>query len=190
MLKKGDDWVAVFGRLNEQQDKFLIAYEATKGKDDKQFIAKKIDPKKEDTGFYFGAARAVAAAVKDFTPAKTPYNTYVLPGPSDQIYVYFLPVPTRHGVYPYGADARFLYSKDGSTLVEKRQLHPLQLIEDGADPKTANAVVGVHTHTLTDLPEDSDVFHVLQRRPPRQEYISTKKGVFLIAVDGSIQQTR
>jgi hypothetical protein len=189
MLKKGDDWTAVFGHLNEKQDKFLITYEAMKGKNDKQFTAKKLTPAKEDDGFYLGATRAVAASVKNFTSAKTPYNTYVLPGPSDQIYVYFLPAPTRYGVYPYGADARFLYSKDGATLIEKRQLHPT-LLEDSANDKSATTGVGVHSHTLTDLPEDSDVFHVLQRRPPRQEYISTKKGVFVIAEDGSITQIR
>jgi hypothetical protein len=189
LRKSGDTWTAVFGRLNDQQDKFLIAYEADKGKDDAQFTARKVAPPKEDAGFYLAAARAVAAASKILVPADTRYNTYVLPGPADQVYVYFMPAQVRRTVYPWGADARFLYSKDGMNLVQKWQVHP-KLMQDEYDAKTANTGVSAHSHAQGDLPEDSDVYHVLMRKPSRDEYVRTPKGVFVIAADGSIRQMR
>src|SRR5260370_39715136 len=50
--KDGDTWTVMFGRLNEQRDRFLIAYEATQGTSPKEFTVKKNDPPKEDTGFF------------------------------------------------------------------------------------------------------------------------------------------
>jgi hypothetical protein len=189
LRKTGDTWTAVFGRLNDQQDKFLIAYEADKGKDDTQFTARKVAPPKEDAGFYLAAARAVAAASKILAPADTRYNTYVLPAPADQVYVYFMPAQVRRTVYPWGADARFLYSKDGMKLVQKWQVHP-RLMQDESDTQAAKTGVSAHSHAQGDLPEDSDVYHVLIRKPSRDEYVRTTKGVFVIAADGSIRQMR
>lgn len=187
LRKTGDVWTAVFGRLNDSQDKFLIAYKAGKGKDDTQFVARKVTPPNEDAGFYLAAARAVAAASKILVPADTRYNTYVLPGPADQVYVYFMPAQVRRTVYPWGADARFLYSKDGTKLVEKWQVHP-KLMQDEYDAKAATTGLSAHSHAQGDLPEDSDVYHVLMRKPSREEYVRTAKGVFVIAADGSIRQ--
>jgi hypothetical protein len=189
LRKTGDAWTAVFGRLNDHQDKFLIAYEATKGTDDTQFTARKVTPPKEDAGFCLAAARAVAAASKILAPADTRYNTYVLPAPSDQVYVYFMPAQVRRTIYPWGADARFLYSKDGTKLVQKWQVHP-KLMQDEYDAQAAQTGVSAHSHAQGDLPEDSDVYHVLIRKPSREEYVRTNKGVFVIATDGAIRQVR
>jgi hypothetical protein len=189
LRKTGDTWTAVFGRLNDQQDKFLIAYEADKANDDAKFIAHKVSPPKEDDGFYLAAARAVAAASMILVPADTRYNTYVLPAPADQVYVYFMPAQVRRTVYPWGADARFLYSRDGMKLVQKWQVHP-KLMQDEYDAKAAHTGVAAHSHAQGDLPEDSDVYHVLIRKPSRDEYVRTTKGVFVIAADGSIRQMR
>jgi len=46
-----------------------------------------------------------------------------------------------------------------------------------------------HTHVLSDVPEDTDVFYVLNRNPRREEFIripSDKSRTFLIQTDGHI----
>jgi hypothetical protein len=45
-------------------------------------------------------------------------------------------------------------------------------------------VAGVHTHVLADTPEDTDVFHVLARKPAVPEMILTKRYVFQVDPDG------
>ena len=39
---------------------------------------------------------------------------------------------------------------------------------------------------LDDVPEDTDVFHVLSRKPSVPQLIATRKYVYQVAVDGSI----
>jgi hypothetical protein len=48
-------------------------------------------------------------------------------------------------------------------------------------------VAGVHTHILDDTPEDTDVFHVLVRRPSVPEMIVTEKFFFVVEADGAIK---
>jgi len=61
------------------------------------------------------------------------------------------------------------------------------IIENPAPDNGAKTVAGVHTHVLTDVPEDSDVFHVLTGKPSVPEYIMTsKKGGYLVREDGTI----
>ena len=57
--KTDKGWVVAFGRLDEKQEKFLIAYEATQGSKPDVFDVKEINPPKEDTGFFLSAARAI-----------------------------------------------------------------------------------------------------------------------------------
>jgi hypothetical protein len=49
------------------------------------------------------------------------------------------------------------------------------------------AVIGFHTAVMDDIPEDTDVFHVLTRRPAVPEWLLTRKYVYLIRPDGSIE---
>ena len=48
-------------------------------------------------------------------------------------------------------------------------------------------VAGIHTHILADTPEDTDVFHVLTRKPSVPELIATEKSVFVVEKDGTIK---
>src|SRR5262245_62032126 len=59
-------WVVAFGWLDEKQERFLIAYEATQGDKPDLFTVKEFTPWKEDNGFYLSAARAVEIANADF----------------------------------------------------------------------------------------------------------------------------
>ena len=45
----------------------------------------------------------------------------------------------------------------------------------------------MHTHVLDDTPEDTDVFHVLTRKPSVPEMILTKQFVFQVDPDGKIK---
>jgi hypothetical protein len=105
--KTAKGWVVAFGRLDEEKTKYLIAYEATQGKAPDEFRVQAFDPPKADTGFFRSAARATEAALKDFTEhfegEQRPYNVAVLPAEDDRLWVYFVPAPTRPGVWPLGA---------------------------------------------------------------------------------------
>lgn len=187
IAKKNDDgtWLVVFGSLNETRDKFLIAYEARQGAKPTEFVAKKNDPLREDTGFFLSAGRGIDSALADFAGRPRRYNVAVLPAGSGQCYVYLMPAQTQEGVFPLGGDARYLVSPDGSKIVEKRQLH--KAILDFVAPKPGETVLlHVHTTVLDDIPEDTDVFHVLARQPAVPEMVTTNRFIFRIETDGTI----
>ena len=183
--KTNDVWSVAFGRFNEKGDKFLIAYEASQGLGSKEFTVKKYDTPKEDAGFYLSAAKAVETALTEFSGESRPYNVAVLPAKSGQMYVYVVPAQTKHGVYPLGGDARYLVSQDGSKIIEKRQLHK-SIIEFATPPDAQKVEAGYHTAVLDDIPEDTDVFHVLARKPAVPEWIATKQYVYRIEPNGTI----
>lgn len=182
--KTGTGWKVAYGQLNATRDKFVIAYEATQGATPKDFNVKKFETPKEDSGFYLFAARAIDLARKDFGGADRPYNVAVLPAKANQFYVYLVPAQTKVGVFPLGGDARYLISADGLKVIEKRQLHK-SILEfapaEGTTPQT-----GFHIAVLDDVPEDSDVFHVLARQPSIEEWVVTPKYVYRILADGTI----
>jgi len=179
--RTGDGWTVAFGRLNEKRDKFLINYEAIQGSTPKEFKASKLAPAKEDEGFFLFAARALDTSLADFKGEARPYNVAVLPAPSNQLYVYVLPAQTKNGVYPLGGDVRYLISEDGLKIIEKRQMHKA-IIEFSMGE---GAKAGFHTAIMDQVPEDSDVFHVLARTPSVPEYIGTKDFVYYIEANGN-----
>lgn len=186
--KMAAGWSVAFGALSPQHDKFLIVYEATQNDGKEDYSAERYDPPKEDTGFFFSAARAIQTAAHDFQGERRPYRAAVIPGESNQLYVYIYPAQATAGVYPYGGDVRWLISSDGSLIAEKRQMHKTILEYNPAGgPKGAVAVGGWHSHFLTDLPEDTDVMLVLTRNPTGSETIGTKSHTFVVNPDGSIQ---
>jgi hypothetical protein len=186
LAKKTDNgWIVVFGRFNEQRDKFLVVYEASQGASAKEFNVKKYDAPKEDAGFYLSAAKAVEIALADFRGENRPHNVAILPVKSGQMYVYVVPAQTEQGVYPLGGDVRYLVSQDGSKIVEKRQLHK-SIIEFRTPPEQQKVEGGYHTAVLDDVPEDTDVFHVLVRKPSVPEWVATRQYVYRIEVDGAV----
>ena len=184
----GGKWEVAFGRMSPQGDKFLIVYKASEGANPDQFTARKIDPPAEDRGFYFEAAKAMGTTWKDFGKPSRPYNQYILPTESGQLYVYFLPAQTASGVYPLGGDVRYTVTLDGGTIVAKRQMHTTIIQKKNDLPASQTVTGGYHTHVLNNDIEDSDVFHVLNRRPSIPEFIGTPdKHVYEIETDGTIK---
>ena len=184
-------WVVAFGRFNDARDKFLVVYLATQGVPPHEFKAVQNMPPREDGGFFYLAAKAVEACRRTFQGENRPYNFAVLTAESGQMYVYIYPAQTKVGIYPLGGDVRYLISPDGSTIIEKRQLHKSILENDPSRiPPGAKAEGGYHTHVLSDVPEDTDVFYVLTRKPTGSEFIAAGKRVYKIEPDGTIVLTK
>lgn len=184
--KTGSGWMVAYGRFNEKRDKFLIVYEAAQGKTPQEFKVTEHKTPKEDAGFYLSGAHALGTAIADFKGERRPYNAAVIPAPNDQMWVYIMPAPTQQGIWPLGGDARYLISKDGKQIIEKRQLHKsiieYKMVSEGDD----KIEMGVHTAVLDDIPEDTDVFLVLTRKPQVPEWVITEKFAYHITVEGTI----
>jgi hypothetical protein len=179
-------WEVAFGHLNEGRDAFLVGVLATEGKSLQEFSIQRYDTPQRNTGFYLAAAIGIESALKDFQGANRPYNAAVIPADAGQLYTYFVPAQTENGVYPLGADARYLVSTDG-TIIEKRQLHKGIIPNRGPVPAGATVVGGSHSHFLSNVPEDTDVFYVLTRKPSMPEYIGTQIAIYEVRADGTIR---
>ena len=174
-------WVVVFPRWNEAHDQLLALYEAREkgGK----FIARKLDRPVPLDADMVARERALELAIADIPPPKRPYNTAILPAPDGNLYVYLYPGQTRDKVWPLGGDIRYTISADGKTIVEKRSLHNTILEME----VKANQKAGYHTHAITNVPEDTDVLYVLNRKPAMPEFIGTAKQLFIIDQEGNIE---
>jgi hypothetical protein len=190
--KENGRWTVVFGALDAGKTKFVIAYEAEQLANSKEFAVKKDEPAKDDTGFYLFAARALELALADFGRASRSYNAAVLPAngsnatsSATDLYVYLYPAQTKQGVYPLGGDVRYLISADGMKILSRRPMH--KTVIENPSPKGKKVVAGVHTHVLSDEPEDSDVLHVLQQDPPMPEMVETRHFFYEVGSDGAIR---
>lgn len=182
-------WVVVYGRLNEAEDRFLITYEAAAAESPDQFKAKKFDPPEEDKEFYLSGARAIEKCRSIFAGENRPYKDAVLPTNSGQFYVYIYPAQTEPDVYPLGGDVRYLVSADGTTIQETRPLH--KVIDSKApikygQTKEGDRLVGLHNHILDDVPEDTDVFFTITRKPSAPEMVITWEYAYWVTPDGRI----
>jgi hypothetical protein len=182
-VEKEGQWTVVFGRLNDSRDKFLVEYEAIQRLSPTDFTAKKLESPREEAGFFLAGAKAIDSVRRDFLNPGRPYNIAVIPVPGNRLFVYLLPAQTEDGVYPLGGDCRYLFSGDGSNLLEKHEMHRVTI----EFRSSSNMEAAFHSAVLDDAPEDSDVFHVLARRPSIPEWIVTPKFVYQIKPDGSIQ---
>jgi hypothetical protein len=192
--RTGKGWEVAFGKLDEKQEKFLIAYEAIQSARPDRFEVKELVPPRPDTGFFLSAAKAIDTALKEFVEhfegEPRPYNVAGLPEENGRLWVYLFPAPTKAKVWPLGGDVRYLLSGDGTKVIEKRQLHKAVIENEPPEDQEKRQVAGIHTHVLSEIPEDTDVFHVLSRKPAMPEFISTKHFRYIVKVDGSIEVQR
>lgn len=186
-VKTGNVWVVSYGKFNDDKSKFLIAFEATQQQTPTAFKVEKFDKPKEDSAYILLAAKAMETSKTDFGRITRPYNVAVLPAKDQQFFVYLVPAQTENGVFPLGGDVRYLISKDGAKIVEKRQLHKTIIEFRSPSGEDEKPVSGYHTAILDNIPEDTDVFHVLTRKPSIPELVVTQKFVYQIAADGFIK---
>jgi hypothetical protein len=178
-------WLVTFAKWNETHDRLFVAYEASDSGHPGQFAARVIAPPQEATSDLTAMERALELTISDFAHQNRPYNTAILPAPDDNYYVYIYPAQTVDTIWPLGGDVRYTVSADGKQIIEKRQLH--KSILDMEIKPGFSAKAGFHTHILSDLPEDTDVFYVLSRKPSMPEYIGTQAGrTFVVNADGTI----
>lgn len=183
--KTESGWVVMWGRFNDSRTKFLIAYEALQLSHSQDYTVIQHDPPLEDGDVYLRAAKAHEIAHADFLQrahAPLTYNMSVLPSESGGWYVYCIPAQTENAVLPFGADIRYTISRDGETITETRQMHET-LLERG----TAKVQLGVHSHVLSDLPEDSDVFYAMSVKGSLGDWVVAKDFVYGISPDGSMR---
>ena len=183
--KENGKWIVVFGRLNEDRSRFSITYRAEEQAMLRQFAVKQEPAERQDDGFFLYAARAIEVATRDFGATNRPYNVAALPAPAEHLYVYLYPAQTKARVYPLGGDVRYLLSPDGTKIMEKRQMH--KTIIETMPQSGKKTVAGFHTHVLSGLPEDTDVFHVLTQDPPVAELVATPRLLYRVQIDGTIQ---
>lgn len=185
--KEDSGWTVLFGRWNQDHSKFLIVYQASEINHTGKYTAKKYDLPKEAPDEVAAMERALVLAIANFKKENRPYNTIIIPAPEGNFYVYIYPGQETEEVEVLGGDARFLISKDGNTILESRRLH--NDILEFKIPTNATDINSYHTHVLSDVPEDTDVFYVLNRRPRRGEIIkipSDTSRTFFIQPDGNI----
>jgi hypothetical protein len=184
--RNGREWTVVAGSLSETGDCFLISYAVTGAADSASLRIQKSNPIARDTGFYYLGARAIRTALGDLKLLKNShsFDVAVLPDDSGMFYVYVLAAQTVPGRYVLGPDFRVLVSADATAVVERRQTHRSEIQFREADPRRPAA--GLHTHTISDVPEDSDVAYVIARKPSIPEFIKTRDHLFLVHADGTI----
>ncbi|MFZ1083651.1 MAG: hypothetical protein WAN35_01655 [Terracidiphilus sp.] len=130
---------------------------------------------------------ALDAVVKDFNASPhpdRPYNISVLPTPSGGWYVYVIPGQQDLAILPYGGDLRYTISGDGTKILDRRQMHR-SIQEESMPSDGSRPYFGFHTHILSDLPEDSDIFYAMTRKAQQGEWIATQKYVYEITPDFS-----
>jgi hypothetical protein len=180
-------WEVALGELTESGNEFRVSTIATPGMQT-TWASQVFDPPVADTGYFARAARAIETALVMFHPvARRPYIATAVPaedGPWWWVYVY--PSPLQEGVWPRGGDMRFRVSADGRVITESRRLHD-EITEYSVRSARMTAVTADGLSILKgNVPEDTDVFHILQRRPALPELMTAGKHRYRIDVDGRI----
>jgi hypothetical protein len=184
--KSATGWTVSFGTLADKGETFTVAYEAAENKRSGKYKVTKCKAGTTDQGLLMGEARATIAAFAAF-PSKARKNNYaILPTSDHNFYVYIYPAQAVKDVFPFGDDVRFKISADGFKILEARRMHKSLIQNKKPSPNNLPAM-GVHIAVMADVPEDSDVMHVLVRKPLIGEMIATPHFVYKIDTDGSIK---
>lgn len=183
-------WEVVAGVLSAQRDTLFIAQLSTPGMQPDRWAASTFDPPRADTGYFLRAARAIETSLTMFRPAaRRPYVATAVPDEAEPWWwVYVYPAPSRAGVWPRGGDMRFRVSADGRVITENRRLHQTITEYSARTARSGSDVTSGGLPLVSGVtPEDTDVFHVLQRRPALPELFSAGPFRYRIDVDGTIR---
>jgi hypothetical protein len=186
--KTESGWVVDWGYFNPDHTGFLITFEAKQGANPTVYTVTKRDPPINDTDYIFNAASALEAAKKDFLASShsaRPYNISVLPTTDGQWYVYAIPAQTDLAILPYGGDIRYTISKDGLNIHDRRMMHQ-SVLEESLPKDDQRPEFDFHTHILSNIPEDSDIFYAVTRKTELGEWVITEKYAYDITPTFSI----
>jgi hypothetical protein len=180
-------WVVAFGRVDSERDTFYVSHigipAAMNGQRvDSIFEFQTFGEPGLDSDFLVRAARAQDLAVMTFGVTSQPYSAAVIPNEKGEWLVYLVPSADAASAWPVGDDVRYRISADGRRVLETHRMHAGMVVADGT-----RLTAGKPRKTLHDLPEDSDVFHVLMSRPASPEIVATSRYRYAIGVDGSIK---
>jgi hypothetical protein len=181
-------WEVDFGKLDAAGTTFLTSIVA-QSTDGVNFTAQRLTPPRSDSGFLVGAAHAIKTAETLFKPVSGyKYNVAVLPSDAATLYVYIYPAQTDPRIFPVGGDERYTVSADGMTILEAHRMHNSVLAqpEDMGVPAGSKPVAGVRSVVVANVPQDTDVFHVLARKPAMPDYVVAQGQFYRINIDGSI----
>lgn len=184
-----DGWEVASGKLTADGKAFMISQVATPGIQEGLWATSSFESPKPDSGYFADAARAVETSLTMFrrVPGR-PYIATAIPaddGPAWWVYLY--PASTEEGVFLRGGDTRFRVTSDGRVITESRRLHETITAFSVRTARSASTPVEKASLVSGDTPEDTDVFHVLQRRPALPELMLAGKHRYRIDVDGSIR---
>ena len=185
-------WVVAFGRLNAGRDTFYVSHigipAAVNGQRvDSLFEFQTFVEPGPDVDFLVRAARAMDLAVVTLGMTKRAYSVAAIPNEGGDWLVYLTPAADAANRWPLGDDLRYLVSADGMRVLETHRMHDA-IVEAGrmpTDPTRSIARKG--RKALRDLPEDTDVFHVLMGQPATPEIVATPHFRYEIGADGSIK---
>lgn len=184
-------WVVAFGRMNAERDTFYVSHIAVPAvvngqRVDSLFEFETFPQPGPDTDFLVRAARAMDLAVLTHGATSRPYSAAAIPNESGDWLVYLTPSADAASVWPLGDDVRYRVSSDGMKILETHRMHA-GMVETDNVATSARLTARRGGRTLHDLPEDSDVFHVLMTRKPVPTTLATRHFNYLIGIDGSIK---
>lgn len=182
-------WQFDFGYLSAHGKSFTIVYRSVEdGLNSRAFTASQLaGVAAQGDAFDVAAAHALLLAMRTFAFNRTVQYDYALLQRQDGAwYAYLYPAYTGYANPQFGADGRLTISADGTQIIENHRMHNA-LISEGANvPQHAQSVAGFHTDVVDDVPEDSDVFHVLLRQPRIPDYVGASGHLYRINADGTI----
>ena len=179
-------WEVASGTLSDDRSAFLISEVAIPGIQE-AWASTLYDPPDADTGYFASAARAIEVSIGAFVrPAPRLYVAMAVPDANGWL-VYVYPAPGENGSWPLGGDMRFRLSEDGRVITESRRLHESITEYSARTARPSSALLEREPQVSGDTPEDTDVFHVLQRRPAIPELMSAGKYRYRIDVDGTVR---
>ena len=186
-------WVVAFGKLDAQRDTFYVSTIAVPAalngqRVDSLFEFHKFDVPGPDIDFLVRATRAMDTAVVAMGAKGRAYQVAAIPTENGDWYVYLTPASDFTSSFPLGDDVRYRISSEADRILEVRRMHKGMVAFDrAAHSDAARLTAGRHKTSLRDEPEDSDIYHVLTRRPQVPEMLETRHFRYEIGVDGSIK---
>src|SRR5690348_14328769 len=185
-------WVVAFGRFNAERDTFYVSHIAIPAavngqRVDSTFEFQKFAEPGPDVDFLARAARAMDVATMALGVTARAYTAAAIPNEKGDWLVYLTPSADAANVWPLGDDVRYRVSADGRRILETHRMHAGMMEANGGDNRGDARLVAKAGKALRDLPEDSDVFHVLVNRPAAAKVVVTPHHQYRIDADGSIR---